>query len=154
LNGEFRITSDAGLIQPATNTIDLGDSTHYFNIINYKTLTDRGCLGWADEGVQLQTGEWVSDLEALLTIKKHPTKMTITGMPMIDYRTFPKPVYRPSGLKKRPGFTYFRDKNDEPWAIDREGNTVKSEDGAELTSLVSIMLGAIKELNQKIEGLK
>ena len=133
----------------------MGNDTFYFNDINYKTLDDRGCLGWADEGVQLQNGKWVSDLEALMAIKKHPTKMTVTGMPMIDYKTFPKPVYRQAGLKQKEagGDFYDRDENDEPYTFDIEGNKIPAADGAELTSLVSIMLGAIKELNQKIEDL-
>ena len=33
------------------------------------------------------------------------------------------------------------------------GIVLKAEDGAELTSLVSIMLGAIKELDRKMEKL-
>lgn len=147
---------DAGLrtLYPfPAGVIDLGTDTYYWNDINYKTLDDRGCLGWFDDGVELQDGTIVSDLEGLRQIKMHPTKKTVFGLPMIDYRTFPKPIYRRAGLKNYKGWEYFRDKDDEPWAINPEGKTVKAEDGAELSSLVSFLLGTTRALDREVEAL-
>jgi len=140
-------------------TYNLGGATRYWNDVSYKTLTDRGCLGWFDEGVELQDGRVVTDLEAIKSIKKHPTDLTIYGKPKLDYKTMPKVVYKPAA--DHDGKLLKRDKDDKPYAMEEvvEGKKIKTvkvmaEDGAETTALISIMLGAIKELDNKIETLK
>lgn len=108
-------------------SLSSGDGTDYWNDISYKTLTDRGCLPWADEGVELQDGSIVSDCEALSSIKKHPTKLTVHGLPMLDYSTFPKVSYK---------------------------KEEKGDDGVEMTSMFGFMIGAIKELHNRVKGLE
>jgi hypothetical protein len=131
---------------------NLGGSTRYWGDINYKTLTDRGCLGWFDDGVELQDGRIVSDIEAIQNIKKHPTEKTIYGVPRLDYKTMPKAVYKKA--TNHEGKELKRDENDKPYEIDKEGKKIMAEDGAETTALISIMLGAIKELKEEIKKLK
>lgn len=123
-------------------SISTGDATNYWNDISYKTLTDRGCLGWFDEGVELQDGSLVSDTQALLAVQKHPTKKTIYGSPMLDYKTFPKVSYKKAEID---GVLLPRDENDEP---------VGGSDGIEMTSFQSIMIGAIKELAVRVAALE
>ncbi len=48
---------------------NLGSASNYWADISYKTLTDRGCLGSFDDGVYLQDGSKVSDIEAIKAIK-------------------------------------------------------------------------------------
>jgi hypothetical protein len=132
---------------------NMGGSTRYWYDISYKTLTDRGCLGWFDDGVELQDGKVVSDLEALESIKKHPTLKTIYGTPRLDYRTMPKCIYRKA--TDHDGNVLERDKDDKPFIIDKKTKKkIYAEDGAETTALISIMLGSIKELNAKIKKLE
>jgi len=136
---------------------NLGGATRYWGDISYKTLTDRGCLGWFDEGVELQDGTVVSDLEAIKSIKKHPTKMTIYGKPMLDYKTFPKVSYKPAADHK--GKLHKRDKNDQPYLEEVDEKTKKktkinAEDGIEMTSIFSIMIGAFKELDARLEKIE
>lgn len=138
---------------------NLGGSTRYWNDVSYKTLTDRGCLGWFDEGVELQDGRVVSDVEALEAIQKHPTQKTIYGKPRLDYKTMPKVVYKPAADHE--GNILKRDKDDKPYAMVEVFDNGKSkmvktpaEDGAETTALLSIMLGAIKELSKRIKELE
>lgn len=131
---------------------NLGSAGQYWNDVSYKTLTDRGCLGWFDEGVELQTGKKVSDLEALKSIQKHPVLKTAYGIPRFDYKTMPKAVYKKAEIN---GKVLSRDENDKPYFIDEKTKEKKyAEDGAELTALVSIMIGAIKELDKRIEKLE
>lgn len=111
---------------------NLGNATRYWNDVSYKTLTDRGCLGWFDEGVEMQDGRVVSDVQALLEIKKDPQKTTVYGKPMLDYSSLPKAVYKPVDREKEPN----------------------GVEGAETTALISIMLGAIKELGVDVAALK
>jgi hypothetical protein len=110
-------------------------------------------LGWFDEGVEMQDGSIVSDVEALKAIKKdeRPGRITVYGKPMLDYRTLPKAVYKPADER---GKLLPRDENDEPYNFDEEGNRIAAQDGAETTALLSIMVGAIKELNNRIEKLE
>jgi hypothetical protein len=135
-----------------SGTDNCGDASYYWNDISYKTLTDRGCLGWFDDGVELQDGRKVSDTEALLEIKKDPKKETVYGAPMLDYKTFPKVAYKKadkviydsSGTYIRTEYLP-RDKNDEP---------IGGADGVEMTSVFSIMIGAIKELTNRVKVLE
>ena len=121
---------------------NLGDASLYWADVSYKTLTDRGCLGWFDDGVELQDGTIVSDTKALQAIKKHPTKKTVYGVPMMDYKTFPKVSYKKANVN---GKDLDRDENDEP---------INGADGIEMTSMFSIMIGAIKELTNRVKILE
>jgi hypothetical protein len=133
-----------GSIVAQTEGVDnIGGATGYFNDISYKTLTDRGCLGWFDEGVELQDGRKVSDTEALLAIKKHSKKKTVYGVEMLDYKTFPKVSYIKA--RENNGALIDRNEDDEP---------VKGVDGVEMTSMFSIMIGAIKELTLRVKALE
>jgi len=137
------ITASATTFDPVgAGTISTGDASNYWNDISYKTLTDRGCLGFFDEGVELQDGRIVPDTEALLAIQKHPTKKTIYGADMLDYRTFPKVAYVKAKVS---GAELERDANNE---------AVGGEDGIEMTSMFSIMIGAIKELTNRVKALE
>ena len=133
-----------------------GDSVNYWGDISYKTLTDRGCLGFFDDGVELQDGTVVSDTEAIKAMKKHPTKKTIYGAPMLDYTTFPKVSYKPAA--DRDGNIYPRGEDGEPLPIKKmiEGAeiTLTPADGIEMTSVFSIMLGSIKELDARVATLE
>jgi len=110
-------------------TVHLGNPTNYWGEVNYKSLVDRGCLGCFDDGVELNDGRIVSDLEALCFIQKHPTKLTVYDKPMLDYSTFPKVSYQ-----KAP--------------------TEEGTDGVEMTSMFSIFIGAFKELSQRMDKLE
>ena len=148
-----QISANSGVVRPESgDTVDLGNATTFWNDVSYKTLTDRGCLGWFDDGVELQDGTIVSDTEALLAIRKHPTKKTIYGKPMLDYSSLPKVVYKPATDGK--GNLYKRGKDGEPLPFKEDGKEVYPQDGAETTSLISIILGATKESALEIITLK
>lgn len=136
--------SSSGDVLPklTAGTQGLGSAVNYWADVSYKTLTDRGCIPWCDEGVELQDGRVVSDTEALLSIQKHPTKITVHGLPMLDYKTFPKVSYKKAAVN---GILIERDENDEP----KEGN-----DGVEMTSMFGIIIGAIKELTLRVKALE
>jgi len=137
-------------------TYNSGNATRYWNDISHKTLTDRGCLFFADNGVELRNGKIVSDVEAIKEIKGHPIKKSIQGLQSLDYKTFPKVVYKKA--MGEDGKLLKRDKNDNPYyyEINERGEKIKksASDGAETTALISIMIGAIKQLSNEIEQLK
>lgn len=123
-------------------TLSTGDASNYWNDISYKTLTDRGCLPFCDDGVELMDGRIVSDTEAIRAIEKHPTKLTVHGLPMLNYKSFPKKAFRKAESR---GVVLTRDENDEP---------IGGADGIEMTMVFGVMLGAIKELTQRVEALE
>jgi len=146
-------------------TYNLGGATRYWGDVSYKTLTDRGCLGWYDDGVEMRDGKVVSDLEALKSLKKHPTLKTPAGAPRIDYTSMPKHVYVPPMNHKKELLP--QDENGEYYEMveqrvkdKKTGKTrielvkMKAEEGAETTALIAIMLGAIKELSSEMDLLK
>jgi len=164
-----RLQTTTHLDPPNGGSYNFGGSTRYWGDISYKTLTDRGCLGWFDDGVELQDGTKVSDVKALLSIKKHSTQQTIYGVPRLDYKTMPKAVYKKAINHK--GEVLQRDENDRPYelaekdtyGVNNDGekillykkdDKIQAEDGAETTALISIMLGAIKELSNRIQILE
>jgi hypothetical protein len=140
----------------SAGSYNLGGATRYWNDVSYKTLTDRGCLGWFDDGVEMQDGTVLSDLEAIKSIKKHATKKTVYGVPMLDYKTMPKSVYKPA--VDNDGNILPRDENDDPYVMEKNKDgaeiKIKAQDGAETTALISIMFGAIKELTARLELLE
>lgn len=137
------ITAQNGvpILSATAASSNIGSATLYFNDISYKTLTDRGCLPWCDDGVELCDGTRVSDLAALCQISKHPTEKTVHGLPKLDYRTFPKKAYRPAD---RDGVLIARDADDAP---------VEGADGIEMTMMFGVMIGAFKEVSSKLTDL-
>ena len=108
--------------------ITLGSSNKYYHEVNSVYFTKRGGFGVFDEGVELQDGRKVSDLEAILNLKPHPKMKSQYGVPRVDPKTLPKVVLKPKESKD-------------------------GEDGEELGAMISIILGAIKELNKKYEEM-
>ncbi len=166
-----------------TGTQNFGDATLYWNDISYKTLTDRGCLGDFADGVICYDGTKMSDLASFSKIEVHPTKKTVYGTPMLDYATFPKVAYKPASYEfyasstSKPEIRFYpRDENNEPYyyevltstkgtmrAMSLSGFTAKEKktavkkypaDGIEMTAMFSIMMGALKEANEKIQILE
>lgn len=168
------ISTSAGdlIINPAgndfypgsTGSVNCGNSTGYWNDVSYKTLTDRGCLGYFDEGVEMPDGKIYPDLKAISMIKKRDDgKQTIYGAPMLDYKTFPRVAYKQATYKDE---ILPRNNNDEPYHIAdeeyidsigrRRVRKVKNQasDGIEMTSMFSIFIGAFKEISERLEQLE
>jgi len=129
-------TTTAGMdgIRPETDeTGYLGSGAIGWYEVNSKQFIDIGCLGSFDEGVELVSGEIVSDTEAMMRIEtmKDGTK-ALYGVPKLNYSTLPMAVYKP--------------------VYDEHGQLVK--DRAELTALISVMIGAFRELIPRVEKLE
>jgi len=139
------------LLPSGAGTKNLGNASDYWGDVSYKTLTDRGCLGWYDDGVEMPDGTLVSDVAALHHIQKHPTLRTGSGAPRLDYSTMPRHVFRPAPIATEAVYETGPDR--ESRLRFRPGDKM-GDDGAELTALVSIMIGAIKELDARIEKLE
>lgn len=123
------------VIPGGAGTQNLGDATSYWNDISYKTLTDRGCLGWVGDGVELTDGRTVSAVAALLAIEKDEQKSTVYGTPMLKYDTFPRVSFKAAPVAEDSG--------------EKLG-----QDGVEMTSLFSVMIGAIRELSLRVQALE
>jgi hypothetical protein len=177
----LRIDNSGDVVPGGAGTQNLGDASNYWNDVSYKTLTDRGCLGFFDDGVENWDGTHSTDLASFAKIKRHPTKKTVYGAPMLDYRTFPKVAYRKAAYEQMNGDVrvateYPRDQDDAPYyfTVEKSSGPARvyvsqdeipdedrpkakkalAEDGIEMTSMFSIMIGAFKEAHSRIEALE
>jgi len=151
-NGHIILGGDyASIVPQGSGEGYVGTADIYWYEVNAKYFTDRGCLGDFSHGVELRDGRRVSDLEALKAIKAHPERKTEYGTPMLDYSTLPKAVYRPAGRGK-----IKRTERATPsgWKVSEEIIEEEGAEGAELTALISIMIGAIKELDERLSVLE
>lgn len=158
-----------GHVKPllSAGTQNFGDGTNYWGDISYKTLTDRGCLPWCDDGVEVKNEkgeiERVSDVKALLRIKKHKTRKTPTGLPRLDYDTFPVHALRRAENEFE---KVERDENGDAWVVEevrrlKDDGSVdiqkvrkQAQDGIEMTMMFGVFIGAFKEVNSEIDELK
>lgn len=146
-NPRIVIQSDGTVRPNGGGTQNLGNATHYWADISYKTLTDRGCFGSYDEGVELQDGRVVSDLEALFAIEVDPELKTPAGRPRLKYASLPKDVYRPAPIAEK-------DRTDLHGNLVCRAGEKQGDDGAEFTAFFSILLGAVKQLTQEVRKLE
>jgi len=139
-------------IRPTTTSLNLGDASYYWNNVYYKTLVKSGGFGFLDNGVELQDGKIVSDLEAIVQFTENSDKKTPYGTSIINHATLPKIVYRPATDSN--GKLLSRDENNQPYQYVIDDKTKKSkkvmaEDGEDVNAMISIMIGSIKELDYK-----
>ena len=149
---KLEIDGSGHILPGSAASQNLGSASLYWNVVNYKVLTDRGCLGWYDEGVELLDGRVVSDIDALKEIKVHPEKMTVHGSRMLDYTTMPKHVYSPAPVADED--VYDVDVDTQEKTLKYKTGEVMGDEGANVDALISIMIGAIKELSNEVESLK
>jgi len=142
------------------NTYDLGDDTYYWRTLYYGTSVKKGGFGFFDKGVELQNGKIVSDLESLMQMKENSKLTTPYGSTIIDYKSLPKVVFR----KARDSFDKElpRDENGayqiltpEDKGGPKEGTKkIKVEDGEDVNAMISILIGAVRELGVEVNKLK
>jgi hypothetical protein len=142
----FSMALTTSALQPyAAAGLDLGSAACYWNNFYHKSLVDCGCLFWAD---LLEGG----DLAALQQIRRDPNRLTIHGLPALDYSTLPAPVYRPAPIA--PEDTYEQDPITGERKLKFRAGEKMGEDGADINALISVMLGAIRELDSKVQALR
>jgi hypothetical protein len=154
LYGEIYL-DQAGRIQ-VTNHFDpsgagsynSGGALRYWNSLNARFFTKQGGFGSFDGGVKLQNGKTVSDSEAILQMTPHPTMMSQFGVKRIDPKTIPDAVIRKAS--DHDGKLFPRDENDIPYTTDEKGARVDLDDGEDLGAMMSILIGAVKELTNRI----
>jgi hypothetical protein len=141
---------DYDMYTNATTKSHCGTAGNYWYEVNTYQVTKRGggTFGYYDEGVELQDGTVVSDTEALLAIKPSASKMTSYGKPAMDIKSIPKDVYVASDLP--------RDESGTPYQISETGEKIDRSDteGEAVFPMISIMIGAIRELATDVKDLK
>jgi len=126
--------------------LNLGSSGQYWDDVNAKDFVDRGCLGSFDEGVELADGTYcLSDMEAIKSIQNHSTERTIYDTIKLDYTSFPKVCQKPAPLA---------DKDIKNGRGEWKKGEKYGEDGIGLTPLISLILGALKELDSRLTKLE
>jgi len=135
-----------------TNMDDLGTSGDPWNNVYYCTANDICSLGIVEE---------ISNpIELLKNIKVSKDKYTPKEIPKADYKTLPNFIktVKYSDLKKseenfKEHLQSILSRNAEITYEDDEKVTVKIE-ALDITATISLLLGAIRQLNKKIEALE
>lgn len=143
----------------SSNSYNQGSDGTYWKYIYADDFINKS-LGWYDNGVTLQNGKKVTDMEALKAIKPHPTLKNTNGSQKLDPRSMPVEVYR-QAHDRDTGAMYPRNAEDRPFipaVKDEKGKIIQEEqvltDGESLTHFVSLLFGALKEVNAKMEILE
>lgn len=150
------------------NSYNCAGSDNYWAYVNCHDVSYHS-LGFYDDGVTVKKDgklQKVSDVEAIKLMKPHPTMKTKDGSPMIDKRSLPIEMYIPA--TKEDGTPFRRSDNDLPLvekvdiSVDKKGNPVRKveivemedADGESGGQLLALALGAIRELDAKIQALQ
>lgn len=125
-----------------------GDSTawDYVYADDYVTKS----MGWYDDGVELQDGTVVSDMEAIRRIKPHKVAKNKNGSKELDWKTLPKCVFR-EAHDRDSGVPY--KKNKDGIAISPETGELVG-DGESLTHMTSLIMGALKEVDKRLLNIE
>ena len=144
----------------ASNTYDLGSDTIYWRTLYYGTSVKKGAFGFLDKGIELQDGKVVSDLEALMQMKEDPKLITPYGSTGIDYKSLPKIVFRKatdSSDKELPRDSkgaYKMLTPEDKGGLKEGTKKVRVEDGEDVNAMISIIIGAIRELGADVNKIK
>lgn len=107
-------------------------------------------LGWYDNGVELQDGTIVSDMEAIRQIQPHKSYLNKNGSIGLDWLTLPLCVFR-EAHDRDTGEVY--KKNKDGIAISPETGELVG-DGESITGMVSLLMGALKEVDQRVLNIE
>ncbi|MHA1396187.1 MAG: hypothetical protein ACTSSF_00455 [Candidatus Heimdallarchaeaceae archaeon] len=152
----FRVTDTENIsitLRPWSDAAsDLGTSSYAWNNVYYCVANDVCSLGVVEE---------ISNpLELLKNIKVSKDKYTPKEIPKADYKTLPKFIktVKYSDLKKskknfKEHLQSVLSKNAEVTYEDDKKVTVKIE-ALDITATISLLLGAIRQLSEKIEALE
>ncbi len=140
-------------IVPLTDTqYNLGSSTYAWDHVYYCVANNVCSLGMVEE---------ISNpLEVIKNIKVNKNKYTPKEIPKVDYKTLPKFIktVKYSDLKKseknfKELLQTILSRNAEVTYEDDEKVTVRIE-ALDITATISLLLGAIRQLNKKMEALE
>lgn len=149
----------------SSESYNLGGTDAYWYTTHTKYLDKlEGGFTLYDDGVELQDGRIVSDTEALLSIKAHKSKVSErSGKPEFDKTTLPKDVRRIPTIsnrgnpiiKKRGKYIergkVLKDIDGKEEMVEEDIEHYESED---VFAMMSIMIGAIRELTERVKSLE
>lgn len=150
-SGRIQVTDD---FDPSTGSdYALGGSTRYWTDVHCENVVDHS-MGFYDDGFVDKNGKKISDVQAILNMRPHPTRKMPNGRPFIDKRSLPE-EFIVKAVHKTTGVLFDRDEDDRPYYI--KGGVrvyVDDYDGSKSIQVLALALGAIKELNAEIKALE
>jgi len=128
---------------------DLGSSSYFFQNVYAKNFVDVGCLAFVSKEVEMQDGRKLPPTKALKELRVSPNEKTPYGLPRLDYTSFPKACFVPAP----------RATEDTEVLVRGERKLVKKgeklgEDGIDLSALLSVVIGAVRELEDRVTNLE
>lgn len=176
MNSGHSNTETHHLDPSSSDTYNLGGSSRYWSYLNVKEIAKQGGGGFGvfDDGVEMQDGRILTDTEALLEMRAHPTKKTPYGKPIFDLDSIPKvvritptstikgdPIVRmPDGrlISKSEKKVRKHTANKKLGRSITKVETIQIEEehteGEAVFAMMSIMMGAIRELTLRVKSLE
>ena len=170
VNGYANSLTTGNINAYSSSSYNCGGASNYWYYVNTHGLTYHS-MGFYDNGVTIRDNKGklkkVSDLDAILSLRPHPTQVTEGGAPLIDKMSLPVEMYVPA--KYDDGRLYDRDPETGYPVLEKQiettdavgGTAVRTlreideyADGEDIGQLLALALGAIKELNSKIDVLQ
>lgn len=152
-----RVQVDNHFDPSGAGTKNCGGPSRYWNYITCNDITKIAGDGagwlWLDDGVELNDGRKVSDVEAI-NLMEAEDQIDKKGrkVRVIKKQSLPKILLRKA--KNHEGIPFDRDENDEPYELDEEGNKIPLYDGESVFGMISLLIGCVKELDAKIKQMK
>lgn len=131
---------------------DLGTDADYWDVINYTSLSAHSLVDLGDE-IELINGEKVSNIEAVKRIQASDEIDPKSNKPLLQKDSFPKAIYRPAPIAEKDIYEKEDDwtlEDDEQKRIRFRKGEKAGTDGTDVNNLISLLLGAIKELDQRL----
>ena len=155
-SGRIEFTNHCDPASSASN-YNLGGDSRYWNEVHYQSLKSHS-LVFFDEGIELQDGNKVSDIEAIKQIKSS-SKMSKYGVPFLDKTSFPKNIYSPAKIATEDIYENKKiidekgEKKIEKELVYKKGKKIGT-DSVNVTLLNSLFIGAFKELDNRLKTVE
>jgi len=136
----------------------LGGDDRYWENVHCVAVVTHSLVSY-DNGIELLDGTKVSDLEAIRNIKESKN-VSPYGAKYLDKETFPKDIYMPAKTATEDIHERIEERTEDQMILGTEKYTVYKkgekvgDDGVNQTLLISLMLGAMKQLDNKVTDLE
>jgi len=126
---------------------NLGSSVFYWNVVNYKTLTDRGCIINIDKKEAINDLRNISKAEKFIQSEQSKRLKTNPKYSRLDYSSFADYIRMPAEEEEIP-------------IIDKETKKkigtkkVMGEEGVDVGSIISMLLASVQDIDERLQKLE
>jgi len=147
MTAEDNFVSGGDFLPLSIGEQDLGNSVFYWNVVNYKTLTDRGCIINIDKKEAINNLRNISKSEEFISSEQSKRLKTNPKYSRLDYSSFPDYIRMPAEEKEVP-------------IIDKKTRKkigtkkVMGEEGVDVGSIVSMLISSVQDIDERLQKVE